>query len=199
MGSKERIQRQKEDTRKGILDAALQIVRQEGWNALSMRKIADAIEYTAPIIYEYFPNKEGLLIELTRQGYAILGQKIKKAQDSETGPAKQLEAMWMAYWEFAFNCKEMYQLMYGVDMNCCELKKSLPEAEYTTKLFSDAIAKLVTKEPQPDDLICLKYYTFWSVIHGLISINLTQKGTNEEINQQILRGAIQAIIRTIND
>lgn len=107
MGSKERIQRQKEDTRKGILDAALQIVRQEGWNALSMRKIADAIEYTAPIIYEYFPNKEGLLIELTRQGYAILGQKIKKAQDSETEPAKQLEAMWMAYWEFAFNCKEM--------------------------------------------------------------------------------------------
>ena len=48
MGSKERIQRQKEDTRKRILDAALQIVRQEGWNALSMRKIADAIKYTAP-------------------------------------------------------------------------------------------------------------------------------------------------------
>ena len=43
MGSKERIQRQKDDTRKSILAAALQIVKQEGWAALSMRKIADVI------------------------------------------------------------------------------------------------------------------------------------------------------------
>jgi len=52
MGSKERIARLKEDTRSNILDAALDIVKEDGWQALSMRKIADKIEYTAPIIYE---------------------------------------------------------------------------------------------------------------------------------------------------
>ncbi|WP_343533451.1 TetR/AcrR family transcriptional regulator [Pedobacter sp.] len=199
MGSKERIQRQKDDTRKGILAAALQIVKQEGWAALSMRKIADVIEYTAPIIYEYFPNKEGILLELTRQGYINLGLKVKEARDSKTNAEDQLEAMWLAYWDFAFEEKEYYQLMYGVQVNCCELYKKMPEAEYTTDLFYDAIEKLLTKQPVSEDTSCLKYYTFWSLIHGLVSINLVQKGANDEINQQILRSAIKAIIKTIND
>ncbi|MGE6220250.1 TetR/AcrR family transcriptional regulator [Nubsella zeaxanthinifaciens] len=198
MGSKERIQRQKEDTRKGILAAALQIVKQEGWTALSMRKIADVIEYTAPIIYEYFPNKEGILLELTRQGYISLGLKVKEARDSKIDPEEQLEAMWLAYWDFAFEEKEYYQLMYGVQVNCCEMYKTMPEAEYTTDLFYDAIEKLL-KEPISEDASCLKYYTFWSLIHGLVSINLVQKGANDDINQQILRSAIKAIIKTIND
>ena len=199
MGSKERIQRQKEDTRKSILDAALQIVKQEGWGALSMRKIADMIEYTAPIIYEYFSNKEGILFELTRQGYIHLGVKVKNARDSKENAEEQLEAMWLSYWDFAFEEKEFYQLMYGVQVNCCELYNKMPEAEYTTDLFYDAIEKLITKVPISEDTSCLKYYTFWSLIHGLVSINLVQKGANDEINQQILRSAIKAIIKTIND
>ncbi len=199
MGSKERIQRQKEDTRKGILDAALQIVKQEGWAALSMRKIADVIEYTAPIIYEYFPNKEGILLELTRQGYINLGLKVKAARDSKVKPEEQLEAMWLAYWDFAFAESEFYQLMYGVQVNCCEMYKKMPEAEYTTDLFYDAIDVLIDKQPVPEDVSCTKYYTFWSLIHGLISLTLVQKGANDEINQEILRSAIKAIIKTIND
>lgn len=199
MGSKERIQRQKDDTRKGILDAALEIVKQEGWPALSMRKIADMIEYTAPIIYEYFPNKEGILLELTRQGYIRLGVKVKAARDSKSNSEEQLEAMWLAYWDFAFEEKEFYQLMYGVQVNCCDLYKKMPEAEYTTDLFYDAIDQLINKQPVPEDVSCTKYYTFWSLIHGLISLTLVQKGANDEINQQILRSAIKAIIKTIND
>ncbi|RZK92944.1 MAG: TetR/AcrR family transcriptional regulator [Pedobacter sp.] len=199
MGSKERIQRQKDDTRQGILAAALQIVKQDGWPALSMRKIADVIEYTAPIIYEYFPNKEGILLELTRQGYILLGERVKAARDSQSNNEDQLEAMWLAYWDFAFQETEYYQLMYGVQVNCCELYKKMPEAEYTTDLFYDAIEKLLIKQPVSEDTSCLKYYTFWSLIHGLVSLNLVQKGANDSINQEILRSAIKAIIKTIND
>lgn len=199
MGSKERIQRQKDDTRQGILAAALQIVKQDGWPALSMRKIADVIEYTAPIIYEYFSNKEGILLELTRQGYILLGERVKAARDSQSNNEDQLEAMWLAYWDFAFEETEYYQLMYGVQVNCCELYKKMPEAEYTTDLFYDAIEKLLIKQPVSEDTSCLKYYTFWSLIHGLVSLNLVQKGANDSINQEILRSAIKAIIKTIND
>ena len=67
MASKDRILRLKEETRMNILDAAFRIVKEEGWDALSMRKIADAIEYTAPIIYEYFDNKDAILLELDRK------------------------------------------------------------------------------------------------------------------------------------
>ena len=199
MGSKERIQRGKEETRCNILNAALDIVKEDGWQALSMRKIADKIEYTAPIIYEYFANKEGILVELTRVGNGILLKDCKEAQAIHKTPEKQLEAMWKAYWNFAFEHKELYQLMYGVDMNscCCEMTKNMPEAQAGRKLIFETIAKLMTN---PDEeIVCRKYYTFWSIIHGLISINMTRRGTNDEMNQHILNDALRGIIKYIND
>src|ERR1700754_5207541 len=101
MASKDRILRLKEETRCNILDASLQIVKEEGWQALSMRKIADMIEYTAPIIYEYFANKDAILMELTKKGFVILNKALQQVRNEEPDPAKQLEGMWMAYWNFA--------------------------------------------------------------------------------------------------
>ncbi|WP_316821801.1 TetR/AcrR family transcriptional regulator [Pedobacter gandavensis] len=199
MGSKERIQRLKEETRLNILDAALEIVKEDGWQSLSMRKIADKIEYTAPIIYEYFANKEGILLELTRKGYIILFQELKAAKIQHELPQDQLEGMWMAYWNFAFKYKELYQLMYGVDMSCCEVIKAFPESEATTNIICDTIKDLMTANPINDDLVCRKYFTFWSVVHGLISINFVRKGTDNTTNQHILRDALKGIIKYIND
>ncbi len=199
MGSKERIQRIKEDTRCNILEAALEIVKEDGWQALSMRKIADKIEYTAPIIYEYFANKEGILLELTRMGNGLLLKDFKQAQAIHTSAEKQLGAMWMAYWDFAFEHKELYQLMFGVDMICCEMTKSMPEAEAGRRMIFETIAKIMDNPEPAEEIVCRKYYTFWSIIHGLISINLVKKGTNEEMNQHILKDAINGIIKSIND
>lgn len=199
MGSKERIQRQKEETRSNILEAALEIVKEDGWQALSMRKIADKIEYTAPIIYEYFENKEGILLELTRQGNQLLLKDFHAAKAAHDTPEKQLTAMWTAYWDFAFANKQLYQLMFGVDMNCCETKQ-LPEAEASRNLLRDAIIQVMKSESPDKEMVSRKYYTFWSVIHGLISINLVRKCTNDEkMNRQILDDAIKGIIKYIND
>ena len=200
MGSKERILRLKEETRTSILDAALNIVQTEGWQALSMRKIADQIEYTAPIIYEYFPNKDGILLELTRRGYQILAKDIRAARDEHETPEDKMEAMWVAYWNFAFANKEFYQLMYGVDMVCCTVKNSLNEAETVSNMLGEVIESLFNKKPVSEDDICMKYYTYWSIIHGLISINLVRPNgrTTDELNQQILKDAIKGITLSIN-
>ena len=198
MASKERIQRLKDETRINILEASLQIVKEEGWQSLSMRKIADVIEYTAPIIYEYFANKEAILLELTRKGYLILSRNLQEARGKHRLPAKQLEAMWLAYWNFAFDNKELYQLMFGVEMNCCcDLVETLPESENPSTLFSEVIVELMDIENPSKDLICLKYYTFWSVVHGLISINILRRGYSDEVNRQVLKDAIGSIIRSI--
>jgi len=199
MGSKERIARLKEETRENILDAALEIVKEEGWQSLSMRKIADKIEYTAPIIYEYFANKEGILLELTRTGYIILGKDLREIMAKHTDPVVQLEAMWIGYWNFAFDNKELYRLMYGVDMICCDMKKSMPEAEASNRLFFETIDQVIAKENNSEELVCRKFYTFWSVIHGLISINLVNKGRGQEMNELILKDAIKGIIKYINE
>lgn len=198
MASKDRILRLKEETRVNILDAALQIVKAEGWQALSMRKIADVIEYTAPIIYEYFSNKEAILLELNRQGYLKLGKQLQETKDKHTSPADQLEEMWLAYWNFAFANKELYQGMFGITTSCaCKMVNELPEAELPWDIITGSIGELMNIPDMESDVICTKYYTFWSVVHGLVSINLLDRGDSDKINRQVLRDAITGIIRSI--
>ena len=196
MASRERILRLKEDTRAKILDAAYKIVKEDGWQALSMRKIADEIEYTAPIIYEYFSNKEAILAELNKMGYLYLAKEMEQARDHHNNPADQLEAMWMAYWNFAFKKKELYQLMFGVSMNCCTGQKT-PESDAPANLVRHVIRQLMANKNLPEAEVCRKYYTFWSVIHGLISINLVNRGESDEINRLVLKDAIEGITKSI--
>jgi AcrR family transcriptional regulator len=198
MASKDRILRLKEETRVNILDASLDIVKEEGWQALSMRKIADKIEYTAPIIYEYFANKEAILMELTRKGFLLLARDMKEAKEKQRLPAKQIEAMWLAYWNFAFTQKELYQVMFGVDVNCCELAAIMPEAEEPFNIVTKVIGEIMASQNPSEDDICVKYYTYWSVIHGLISINLTRRTTSDDINREILKTAISGITRSLS-
>jgi AcrR family transcriptional regulator len=199
MGSKERIHRLKEQTRVNILDAAYDIVKDEGWQALSMRKIADRIEYTAPIIYEYYANKEAILLELTKKGFLLLAERMKEAKNRQTRLEDQLEAMWLAYWNFAFEHKEYYQLMFGVEVNCCIMDELLPPGSTPYDIAAGPIAELMGIENLEDDRVCTKYYTYWSIIHGLISINIVRKGTSEEINRQILKDAITGITRSLKN
>ncbi|MBO9703266.1 MAG: TetR/AcrR family transcriptional regulator [Sporocytophaga sp.] len=195
MGSKERIHRLKEETRTKILDAAYKIVTEEGWQALNMRKIADAIEYTAPVIYEYFSNKEAILAELQKKGFQNLLKQMEQAKDEFKNPGDQLESMWMGYWNFAFKEKELYQLMFGVSMNCCSAKT--PESEAPANLVGEVIRDLMGRENVIETEVCRRYYTYWSVVHGLISINLVNKGKSDEINKLVLKDAIQGITKSI--
>jgi AcrR family transcriptional regulator len=197
MGSKERIHRLKETTRTNILDAAHAIVKEEGWQALSMRKIADRIEYTAPIIYEYFENKEAILLELTKIGFLKLADKMKEARSLHQDLPGQLEAIWLAYWNFAFDEQEYYQLMFGIQMNCCLMDDILPTGSTPYDIAAGPIAALMGIADPDSDLVCTKYYTYWSIVHGLVSINIVRKGGSDEMNRQILKDAITGITRSL--
>jgi len=197
MASKERIQRLKDDTRSNILEASIDIVKEEGWQALSMRKIADKIEYTAPIIYEYFANKDAILNELTRMGFVKLSKLMEVAISEHIEPEKQLEAMWLAYWNFAFAEKELYQVMYGVEVNCCAMQNMCADIQLPMNMLWDKIEEIIPEEKRTEQYVDTKYYSFWSVVHGLISINMTRKLTSDELNRQVLKDVIGGIINSM--
>ena len=107
--------------------------------------------------------------------------------------------MWEAYWTFAFANKELYQGMFGVTTNCaCEMVNNLPEADLPWDIITEVIGELMGITDMESEVICTKYYTLWSVVHGLVSINLLSRGFSDEINRQVLKDAIGGIIRTIN-
>jgi AcrR family transcriptional regulator len=198
MGIAERRQRQKEEVRSSILQAAWQLVEKEGWQALSVRKIAEAIEYSVPVIYDHFENKEGILLEFTKRGFRLLNDELVTAKQGFTDPARQLEAIAYAYWNFAFKNKEYYQLMYGLGMPTCETVRSIPELNTFTGLILSSIKELIAASSHPQNDPFLKLHTFWSMLHGLISINMMGgEGTREEMNQMVLKDFITGFISGI--
>lgn len=195
MGIIERKQRLREKTRKNILDAALSIVYNEGWQSLSMRKIAEIIEYTAPVIYEHFKNKEAILLELTDRGYNRLASQMEQAKKIEATAVKQIEVMWLAYWEFAFANKEFYKLMFGVNTTCCDQQMS--HSNYPYEIVRETIIALGQYKDTDEDVILSKYYSYWAMVHGLIAITLINKGATEAVNKEIVIREVNAITNAI--
>lgn len=197
MGILERKLRQKEEVRTSILRTAQEIVSNEGWQALSIRKIAEAIEYSVPVIYDHFQNKEAILLELTKQGFQMLNTELQKAKKRSNDPEKQIEAMAFAYWEFAFDNKAHYQVMYGLGMPSCDTVNQIPELGAFSTLISEPIKELIAKK-KTDANCFLKLHTFWSMLHGLVSINMMNNSEGkQELNQLVIQDFIEGFISGI--
>jgi len=199
MSISERRIREKEKVRSAIMATAWQMVKEEGWQSLSLRKIAEAIEYSVPVIYDHFENKEAILIEFAREGFRLLSKKIQQAKEKSDNPAEQLKIMADAYWNFAFKNKEYFQLMYGQGMPGCEIEKCFQERADFRKLVMEPITEIISKSKYPDVNPCLKYYTYWSILHGLISIkNMRNSNVSDEVNRMVLDDAIAGFIKNLS-
>jgi len=95
--------------------------------------------------------------------------------------------------------------MSGIEANCCA-ENTCAEVQRASNLLWDKIEEIVPADKRTEEYIDTKYYTFWSVVHGLISINMTRQltaGDSEqqgfkEINKQVLKDALEGIINSIS-
>ena len=172
MGITDRKLRQKEEVRASILDTAWEMVVTEGWQSFSIRKVADAIEYSVPVIYSHFENKDAIMLEFNRKGFQLLAEALAKAKTGKDKPADQIRAMGRAYWDFAFENKEYYQLMYGLGIPTCATAKMIPALTDLTEVIISSIVAMVEPGKKPTFDPWLKYQSFWSMLHGLVSINM---------------------------
>lgn len=204
MGITERKERQRKEVRESILNSAWQLVNEEGWQNLSIRKIADAIEYSVPVVYDHFENKEAILSEFNRKGFKLLGDALNEAKEKHTQSAHQLEAIAYAYWDFAFQNKEYYQLMYGLGMPTCESLNQVPELTAFVGVMHSTIDEIL-KQANNKTETWLKVHSFWSMIHGLVSINLvappvSHLGMNQnDFNKTILSDFIKGFIKGLKE
>src|SRR5258706_4035211 len=100
MGVRERREREREEVRTKILDAARELFATEGYEAVTMRKIAERIEYSATAIYQHFEDKETLLAELCRHDFRQFSTHFARAAAIED-PIERLRAAGLAYFDFA--------------------------------------------------------------------------------------------------
>ncbi|MGD8778723.1 MAG: TetR/AcrR family transcriptional regulator [Ignavibacteria bacterium] len=113
MSHLERRQREKEELKEKMMDAAIQIAAEEDWQALTIRKIAEKIEYTPPIVYEYFKNKDDLIRELIYKGFRLLKIEFDKARENSSDTKSFLHKLSIAHWDFASENTVLYRLMFS--------------------------------------------------------------------------------------
>lgn len=198
MGIAERKIRQKEEFRASILEAAWLQVLTDGWQSLSIRKIADAIEYSIPVIYNHFENKEAILLEFTKEGFQKLADTLQAVKAQHRTPDAQLEAIAHAYWDFAFEHKEYYQLMFGLGIPACEKVNQIAEMKNMTIIMISTIKDAIDLSSNKETDYFLKYHTYLSILHGLVSIQMIQKeGQPDAGKKMILQDAISGFIKTL--
>jgi AcrR family transcriptional regulator len=113
LGVKERQERDREAVSRSILDAARELFVTHGYHEVSIRKIADRIEYSPAAIYSYFPSKDDIFFALAEEGFRLLflfGRAIESRAD-ET-PADTLRRMFWRYYEFSKEHPEYFALMF---------------------------------------------------------------------------------------
>lgn len=97
-----------------ILKAVLEIVGREGWHGLTMRKLADQIQYSPPVIYEHFASKEAIYGELSAEGFRQLYRYMITAAAGLSDPEKRLRALVEAVRTCAWENPGHYQAMFGL-------------------------------------------------------------------------------------
>ena len=115
MGIKERQERDREAVRRAILDAARELFVAEGFQNVSIRKIAERIEYSPAAIYGYFPSKDDIFFALAEEGFHLLGDPGSLRHDPAMKDARPIERLRAVFWrlyQFSREQPQYFALMF---------------------------------------------------------------------------------------
>lgn len=177
MGIKERRQRERRQLRDAILSAARQIASTEGWRAVTIRRIAGLIEYSPPVIYEYFDSKEDLLLELVRMGYAIQLEAVQRARTSSEDPEQALLEMTRAWCRMAFEAPDLYQVMYGLGGVSFSVAELTREGLKLADEMAEVLERVLVENGRDTNDVFEKVEIAWATLHGLVSLTMAGRIT----------------------
>ena len=180
MGVKERREREKSETRDKILDAARELFVTEGYEGVSMRKVAEKIEYSPTAIYVHFADKNELFHELCRQDFARL-QEVVAIAEMPADPIERLRQIGRNYIQFGMNFPNHYVFMFMTPHPPHELDDEDREIVGDPEVDAYALLKWAVEtaikagcfreELQDAELMS---QTLWAGVHGVISLNIAK-------------------------
>jgi AcrR family transcriptional regulator len=208
VGIEERRQRERDEVRERILDAARELFVECGFEGVTMRKVAERIEYSPTTIYIHFADKEALFRELCGADFAQLAaafQKLAVILD----PLERLRACAIEYIQFAVDHPNHYRLMFLTPNPTAPCKEDISERKgnpnedayaFLYAIVSAAIdAGLFRSDLNDPHLIC---QTLWAAVHGIASLEITNKNdawvcwaSLEERAQTMLNGILFGLLQ----
>ncbi|GIG67864.1 TetR/AcrR family transcriptional regulator [Phytomonospora endophytica] len=162
-----RKERERAERRARILAEARALAEAEGWDAVTTRRLARQIEYSQPVLYSHFANKEAIVTAVALEGIAELGRAMREARCGETDPAGAMLAVAYAYQDFADANPALFEAIFTLP-TALEFggPASPPELIETFKALVDTFAPLAADRD-------VETFTemAWSAMHGQVVLD----------------------------
>ena len=164
MVTRERRERERADRHHRILDAARELAEDQGWDAVTTRRLADRIEFSQPVLYGHFPGgKDEIVAGVALEGFAELATTLRAAVE-DAGPGGAPGAVIAAYLDFADAHPAVYTAMFesaGLPFGRDDTPAPLHEG---FAVLRDVLAPATVADPG-------RYAELaWATLHGLATL-----------------------------
>jgi AcrR family transcriptional regulator len=202
MGIVARKEKQKQEIRSLILEASMKLFVEEGFSKVSVRKIAERIQYSPTTLYLYFKDKNEILFHCCESGFEkMLSQNIALALISD--PIERLHQMGVNYLNFGLENPEYYDLMFIQDAPMSALNDM--GAGWSSGDQSLESLKMIVQEAMEKGLlVSAKVETVamavWGMVHGLVSLAIRQrldKLVPAEDMEQTMHDSLDWLLKTM--
>ena len=167
MSVQERKQRERAERELLIVATARELAEQQGWDAVTTRRLAERIEYSQPVLYSHFRGKREIISAVALQGATELAVAVRAAASGANGPRERVAALSHAYLDFAERNPALYDAIFRLDGGLAFAREDTPQP------LKDAFAALLESlgEAAGDGVHpALFTETFWAALHGLATL-----------------------------
>ena len=199
MGVKERHEREREAVSRQILDAARELFVTHGYQEVSIRKIAERIEYSPAAIYGYFPSKDDIFFALAEEGFRLLSSYAGRPAKADD-PLDELRSTFTRFFEFSRAYPEYYALMF-LDRTVPRIRSDWERFEFVNELKRDVLARI---QRAIDSGACPSgtppQAVFWillTAIHGAATLCLCDRLARGEDGEAVARATLESALAGI--
>ncbi|BAM92351.1 transcriptional regulator, TetR family [Bradyrhizobium oligotrophicum S58] len=164
MGIAERKGRERAEREQRIVAAARAIAEREGWGAVTIRRLAEEIEYSQPVLYSHFANRDAIVAAVAVDGFKQITVALREAAGEAIGRQNALRSVATAYLAFGLRRPALYEAMFVLPTN---LRFAEAETRPELQAAFEALAAVVS--PFCAD-VAVATETFWAALHGLTEL-----------------------------
>jgi AcrR family transcriptional regulator len=164
----ERKLRDKEARRARIISSARRIAELEGWSNVTVRRLADEISYSQPVLYAHFGSREGILTAVATEGFQELGLAMEKAR-KRAGRVSDVESVADAYLRFAASSPALYEAMFSLSLG---VPFGHAETPAELRFAFSQLTELFQKHGSESEVLS---ELFWASLHGIAELSRTKR------------------------
>jgi AcrR family transcriptional regulator len=182
MSVQERKERERAERERLIVATARELAEQQGWDAVTTRRLAERIEYSQPVLYSHFRGKREIIGAVALEGAAELAAAVRAATSAADGPRERVAALARAYLDFAARNPVVYDALFQLDGGLAFADEDTPEP------LKDAFAALLESLGEvAGDGVHPGLFTevFWASLHGLATLTRAGRLLPEDAAQRV--------------